>query len=225
MEEYLQRLESGIKKYGLKCDEFKKKVGDLEVQGKAAVSERENLTRIVEQQNLSDVDIHRLTSDRQTLETKTRTARAERDEKSKRAYDLEIKQSQAYTTIERLVEEYEEKAAKLGLIPRPPTGYEHIDFYQELNGSANIPSAMVPDCVTVIKPAIARLKQDTTSERREEESKLLSVEEDMAEYKDKISTRTAECEDEEAQYKALAAELHNAKEVSCRLSLVIQKRY
>ena len=213
MEEYLQRLEEGVRKYGVRCEEFRKKIADLEQQEKAAMVERENLARIVERQNLSEVDIHRLTSDRQTLDGKLKTARNEREEKSRRTYDLEIKRSQNYNIIERMVEEYDGKATKLGLIPNPPKGYEHIDFYQELTGSASTPAAMVPDCTTVIKPAITRLKQDTMSGRREEEEKVLSLEEEMADLKDKINTRFAECEDVETRYKALVTELNNAKEV------------
>ena len=213
MEEYLQRLDDGVRKYGVRCEEFRKKIADLAQQEKAAMAERENLTKIVERQNLSEVDIHRLTSDRQTLDGKLKAARTEREEKSRRTYDLEIKRSQAYNTIERMVEEYEAKATKLGLLPNPPKGYEHIDFHQELNGSASTPAAMVPDCTTVIKPALIRLKQDTMVARREEEEKVLSLEEEMADLKDKINTRAAECEDAETRYKALVFELNNAKEV------------
>lgn len=214
MEEYLGRLEAGIKKYSVRCEEFRKKIADLEQQEKCAIIEREKVTKIVEEQNLSEVDVHRLTSDRHTLDSKLKTARMEREEKSKRTYELEVKRSQAFSTIERLVEEYEAKATKLGLIPHPPQGYEHIDFRQELNGAASIPSAMVPDCITQIKPAISRLKQDAIGARREEEDKVLSVEEELLDLRDKIASRAADYEDADTRYKALMKELTNAKDVS-----------
>lgn len=214
MEEYLQRLDNGVQKYTLRCDEFRKKISDYESQEKGAVSERERLTRTVEEQNLSEVEVHRLTSDRQSLDVNLKRARSEREEKSRRTYDLEIKRSQAYSMIERLVEEYENKAAKLGLIPNPPKGYEHLSFYQELNGSAATPASMVPDCTSTIKPAIGRLKQDTMGVRRAEEERVLSIEEELGDLKDKTRALFEECEEAETRYKALLAELNTAKEVS-----------
>lgn len=214
MEEYLQRLNNGINKGAIRCDEFRKKIAELEQQEKAAIAEREKLSKIVEEQNLSEVEIHRLTSDRQTLDANLKRARSEREEKSRRTYDLEIKRSQAYSLIERLVEEYENKATKLGLIPNPPQGYDHIDFYQELHGGAVSPAAMVPDCTTTIKPAVNRLKQETVTARRDEADKVLAIEEELNDLKDKTRSLFEECEEAETRYRALLAELNSAKEVS-----------
>lgn len=218
MEAYLARLNAGAQKSAARCEEFRKRITDLEQQEKAAIAERESCVRIVEQQNLSEVDIHRLTSDRQTLDSKLRTARQEREEKSRRCYDLEIKRTQAYNAIERLVEEYEARGAKVGLMPTPPAGYEHIDFHQELTGSAAVASAMVPDCTTTIKPAIARLRQDTLADRHTEEDKALGVEENLADIRDKTQNKLAECEEVETRYSTLQAELTAGKEVSAELA-------
>ena len=218
MEAYLARLNAGAQKSAARCEEFRKRILDLEQQEKAAIAERENCVKIVEQQNLSEVDIHRLTTDRQTLDTKLRTARQEREEKSRRCYDLEIRRTQAYNAIERLVEEYEARGAKVGLMPTPPAGYEHIDFHQELTGSAAVASAMVPDCTTTIKPAIARLRQDTLANRHTEEDKALSVEEGLADIRDKTQNKLVECEEVELRYSTLQAELMSGKEVSPILS-------
>lgn len=216
MESYLARLNAGAQKSAARCEEFRKRIIDLEQQEKAAIAERESCVRIVEQQNLSEVDIHRLTSDRQTLDAKLRTARQEREEKSRRCYDLEIKRTQAYNAIERLVEEYEARSTKVGLIPTPPNGYEHIDFHQELIGSATTASGMVPDCTSTIKPAIARLRQDTLANRHTEEDKALSVEEALADVRDRTQNKLAECEEVETRYNTLQAELSTGKEVSTR---------
>jgi kinetochore protein NDC80 len=224
MEGYLGRLESGVKKSATRCEEFRKKIADLEQQEKAVIAEREQCMKTVEQQNLSEVDIHRLTTDRQTLDAKLRAARQEREEKSRRSYDLEIKRTQAYNTIERLVEEYEARAAKVGLMPVPPSGYEHIDFHQELTGSAATASAMVPDCTTTIKPAIARLRQDTLASRRVEDDKALTVEEVLADIRDRTQNKIAECEEVEARYTTLQAELTAGKEVCPMLQRISPKQ-
>lgn len=214
MEEYLSRLDKGAQKYAIRCDEFRKRIAELDQQEKAATLERKKLSKIVEEQNLSEVDVQRLTSDRQTLDAKLKTARIEKEEKSRRAYDLEIKRSQAFNVIERLVDEYEAKATKLGLIPEAPKGYEHIDFLQELNGAASSPASMVPDCTSQIKPAIGRLRQDTTAARREEEERALGLEEECTDLRDRITTKYAECEEAETRYRNQMTELNNAKEVS-----------
>lgn len=214
MEEYLSRLDKGAQKYAIRCDEFRKRIADLDQQEKAATLERKKLSKVVEEQNLSEVDVQRLTSDRQTLDAKLKTVRIEKEEKSRRAYDLEIKRSQAFNVIERLVDEYEAKATKLGLIPEAPKGYEHIDFLQELNGAASNPASMVPDCTSQIKPAIGRLRQDTTAARREEEERALGLEEECTDLRDRITTKYAECEEAETRYRNQMTELSNAKEVS-----------
>lgn len=214
MESYLGRLEAGVKKSAGRCEEQRKRILDLEQQEKCALTEREKCAKIVQQQNLSEVDIHRLTTDRQTLDGKLRIARQEREERSRRCYDLEIKRTQAYNAIERLVEEYEAKGTKLGLMPSPPAGYEHISFHQELTGSAATAAAMVPDCTTIIKPAITRLRMDTTAGRREEEDKVLSVEDALTDLRERTQSKLVECEEVEVRYSTLQAELLTAKEVS-----------
>ena len=213
MEAYLARLNAGAQKSAARCEEFRKRIIDLEQQEKAAIAERESCIKIVNLQNLSEVEIHRLTSDRQTLDSKLRNARQEREEKSKKSYDLEIKRTQSYNIIERLVEEYEARSTKVGLIPIPPTGYEHIDFRQELVGSAATAAGMVPDCTTTIKPAIARLRQDTLAKRHMEEDKALSVEEALSDVRDRTQNKLVECEEVETRYNTLQAELAAGKEV------------
>ena len=214
MEEYLGKLEKAANKYSIQCDEYEKKNADLEQQEKAATVERKKLAQIVQDQNLSEVDIHRLTSDRQDLDAKLRTARLEKEEKSRRAYDLEIKRTQAYNTIEKLIDDYEAKATRLGLIPNPPGGYEHIDFRQELHGAASTAAGMVPDCTSQIKPALMRLRQDTVSARHDEEERVIGLEEELAELEERIAAKVAESQEAETRYMNQMTELNNDREVS-----------
>lgn len=216
MQEYLNRVDTGITKKAARCDEFRKKISDLEQQNIAAQAERESLSKVVEKQNLSDVDIHRLTSDRQALDSSLRARKQEREERSRKVYDLEIKRSQVTNSVERLVEAYEQKFTKLGLIPSPPAEYASIDFYQELHSAAAQPAAMVPNeyLVSQIKPAVAKMKVKAVEIRRENEDKILGVEEEVQDLRDKIAMRSQETEESETRYKLISADLNASKEVS-----------
>lgn len=211
---YIKKLEVATANYTKNCEKADKRIEELEQQEKAAIAERKKLAQIVQEQNLTEVDIHRLTSERQELDAKLRTARAEKEEKLRKAYDLEVKQSQAFGVMERRVEEYEAKATKLGLIPKPPPQYEHIDFQQGLNGAAPNPAGMVPDCTSQIKPAIARLKADSVKDRHEVEEQVMGAEEDLAEINARISVKDAESYETETRLKNQLAELENAQNVS-----------
>ena len=213
MEEYLSRLEKAATKYKMQCDEYEKKALALEEQDKAGLAERERLAQIVKEQNLSEVDVHRLTADRQELDAKLRTARSEKDEKSRIAYQLEMKRSHAFGTIEKLVDDYEAKATKLGLIPQAPAGYEHIQFHQQLHGGATAAAGMVPDCTSQIKPAILRLKQDTVAAKNEEEETVIGLEEEISELKNRIASKDVEAQEAETRYKNELAELESTREV------------
>lgn len=215
---YLKKLEAATANYTRKCEETEQKIEEAEQKEKAAIAERKRLAQVVQDQNLTEVDIHRLTTDRQELDAKLRAAREEKEEKSRKAYNLEIEQSKRYTALEKLVNDYDAQATKLGLIPNPPSEYSHIDFRQEINGAAVNPAAMVPDCTSQIKPAIARLKADTIKARRQEEEELITLEEELRELRSRISTKEAERADVETRVNNQRVELANAQSVSGDLS-------
>lgn len=221
MQEYLKRLDEGVGKYKVRSEEAEKRIGELEKEEQAAAAERERMEKVVEVQNLTEVDVQRLTTDKHTLEAKNQAANEEHAAKARRALDLEIERTRSYAAIEKLVIDYELLAAKLGLTSHPPKAYEHIDFHQRLNGSASTAAATVPDCTTYIKPAIARLKQDCVTARRDDEDRVISIQAELADLRDQIRSATADADNAEASHATLQAQLNAAKTVRLNFKYLI----
>lgn len=79
---------------------------------------------------------------------------------NKKKLDLEIDLQRALDQTTKLCSTYELKAKHLGILPHPPTGYEHVNFDQEVYGASENP---VPDCQTLLRPALLQLRAETKS--------------------------------------------------------------
>lgn len=163
---------------------------------------RADLERQIDEQGLSDIEIKRLTNDRFQLEEQHRLQTAKLTETMQAAGEAEVQLSRVQATAEKLIDEYSAKATRLGLIPRPPDGYEELTeaFQQDINGSATVASEIVPlDALARIRPAVMRMKGEVVNARQsdlkaadEVETELVNVNErlnDLAELRDRAQER------------------------------------
>jgi kinetochore protein NDC80 len=192
---------------GLRCDPC------TENTEKERAQERESLQQQVAAQGLTDLEIQRLTSDRHQLDEAYRATSARLTEATQAANDLEVELQRAFGKIEKLAEDYHSKAAKLGLLPTGPDGFEDVDFAQELNGASTTPQGIVPDCTTRIRPAIVSMKQAVMKQRHSSTSEIFNVESDVAKLAEAVANVSSEIVEWEGRWQRVTKELNDAKEV------------
>lgn len=115
---------------------------------------------------------------------------------NKKKLDLEIDLQRALNQTTTLCSTYELKAKQLGILPHPPTGYEHVNFDQEVFGASENP---VPDCQSLLRPALIQLRAETKAKSvmTNDEDVLLEeqislTKEKLADFKDTFESGEAE---------------------------------
>jgi kinetochore protein NDC80 len=162
------------------------------------------------------LEIQRLTSDRHQLDEAYRATNARLTEATQAANNLEVELQRAFGKIEKLAEDYQSKAAKLGLLPTGPEGFEDVDFSQELNGAATTPQGIVPDCTSRIRPAIVSMKQAVMKQRHTSTSDIFNVESDVGGLAEAVANLKSEISEREARLQRLTKELRDSKDVCPR---------
>jgi kinetochore protein NDC80 len=180
---------------------------------KERAQERESLQNQVAAQGLTDLEIQRLTSDRHQLDEAYRATSARLTEATQAANDLEVELQRAFGKIEKLAEDYHSKAAKLGLLPTGPEGFEDVDFAQELNGASTTPQGIVPDCTSKVRPAIVSMKQAVMRQRHSSTSEIFNVESDVAKLAEAVANVSSEIVEWEGRWQRVTKELNDSKEV------------
>ena len=188
--------------------------------------ERANLKAQVDAQGLSDHEIQKLTADRHQLDEAYRLTSAKLHQVMQLTLNDEVELARTFNQIEKLTELYHGLATKLGLLPTGPEGYEGINFAQELNGGAHLPQAVVPDCTSMIRPAVVQMKQTVTKKRHQDGDRILQLEDEISKLAERLQDLSESVEEAEARYEVVTNELTASKDVcsaarSCLLCLLI----
>ncbi|KAK4057179.1 kinetochore-associated Ndc80 complex subunit ndc80 [Microbotryomycetes sp. JL221] len=164
-------------------------------------NEVEQLKKLISAQGMTPVEIQHMNSEKQQLNSELELINKKSRIVLERAYGLEIDLQKQLNSTSTTCQLYEQKATSLGLIPGPVQGFEQIDFNQEINGANDNP---VPDCTSLIKPALTSLKTQTrtqmlrlNSEDVVMEEKITRINETISELKEIVETNELDLDNAE----------------------------
>ncbi|PLW11020.1 hypothetical protein PCANC_19460 [Puccinia coronata f. sp. avenae] len=210
--EYIAKLREANKKAEKNNELLKQNIEIMETKLKAASANKTELSALVARQNMSDVELQQISSTRAQLERSSAAATAKRGQLSEAMYELEVRSTLASDRVEKMLTTYKSKAVKLGLIPRAPEPFEHVDFSQTINGGAADVANMLPDPTVEIKPALIQLKKNAVAHRLELTDQVLSVEEKLANLTETLQEKRENLQILETSVQQLAKRLEDDKE-------------
>lgn len=210
--EYIGRLRESNKKSEKQNEALKKSLEVTEAKLVEASKRKAELALAVDKQNISDVELQQISSTRSQLERSSAAAATKHLQLNESMLDLEIRTQQASDRVEKLLTTYKNKAVKLGLIPRAPEPFEHLDFSQSVNGGAADVANMLPDPTKDIKPALIQLKKIAIDHRLGLTDQVLSVEEKLANLKEALQEKRENLQILENSVQHLAKQLEDDKE-------------
>jgi len=184
----------------------------LKAQLKAASEAKVELSALVARQIMSDAELQQISSTRAQLQRSFAAATAKRGQLANAMYELEVQSQQASDRAEKMLTIYKNKAGKLGLIPRAPEPFEHIDFSQTINGGAAHVASIHPDPTVEIKPALIQLKKNAIAHRLGLTDQVLSVEEKLAKLTETLQEKKENLHTLETSVQQLAKQLEDDKD-------------
>ncbi|OAV86323.1 hypothetical protein PTTG_09843 [Puccinia triticina 1-1 BBBD Race 1] len=107
---------------------------------------------------------------------------------------------------------FKDKAVKLGLIPRAPEPFEHLDFSQPVNSGGADVANMLPDPTVDIKPALIQLKKNTIAHRLGRTEQVLAVEEKLANLTEILQEKRERLQISETSVQQLTKRVEDDKE-------------
>ncbi|KAA1133118.1 kinetochore-associated Ndc80 complex subunit ndc80 [Puccinia graminis f. sp. tritici] len=125
---------------------------------------------------------------------------------------LAVRSTQASDRVEKTLRIYKNKAVKLGLIPRAPEPFEHLDFIQTVNSGAADVVDMFPDTLIDIKPALIQLKKNAIDHRLGSTDQVLLVEEKLTNLTETLQEKRENLQILETSVQQLAKQLEDDKE-------------
>ncbi|KAI5479353.1 hypothetical protein MNV49_003687 [Pseudohyphozyma bogoriensis] len=142
------------------------------------------LNASIQSQGMTPAEISQLSTERAQLAANQAAIQKKQQQKLEATMSLEIELQKRLDRANNLITSYTTKAEGLGVLPRGPEGYEHIQFEQELNGAADNP---VPDCLREVKPALMELRGKAKQVGAETAEADLELEEKITELKETIA--------------------------------------
>ncbi|KNZ58383.1 hypothetical protein VP01_193g5 [Puccinia sorghi] len=210
--EYIAKLREANKKAEKTNESLKQSLQTMEAKLKETSKVKAELSALVARQNISEMELQQISSTRAQLERSLAAATAKRGQLSESMYDLEVRSTLASDRVEKTLTIYKNKAVKLGLIPRGPEPFEHLDFSQTINGGAADVASMLPDPTVEIKPALIQLKKNAVSHRLGLTDQVLSVEEKLANLTEILQEKRENLQILETSVQQLAKQLEDDKE-------------
>jgi len=210
--EYIAKLREANKKAEKTNESLKQSLQTTEAKLKETSKVKAELSALVARQNISEMELQQISSTRAQLERSLAAATAKRGQLSESMYDLEVRSTLASDRVEKTLTIYKNKAVKLGLIPRGPEPFEHLDFSQTINGGAADVASMLPDPTVEIKPALIQLKKNAVGHRLGLTDQVLSVEEKLANLTETLQEKRENLQILETSVQQLAKQLEDDKE-------------
>ncbi|MBW0498270.1 hypothetical protein O181_037985 [Austropuccinia psidii MF-1] len=210
--EYIGKLRESNKKSEKQNEALKKSLESTEAKLKEASKQKAELVAKVDKQNISDVELQQISSTRSQLERSSAAAATKHLQLTESMMDLEIRTQQASDRVEKILTSWKNKAVKLGLIPRAPEPFEHVDFSQNVNGGASEVANMLPDPTVDIKPALIQLKKNAVEHRLGLTDQVLSIEEKFANLTDTLQEKKETLQTLESSVQEFAKQLEDEKE-------------
>lgn len=152
-----------------------------------------------------------MTSERTSLNASVSAAINKQRTLLEKTFSLEIDLQKRIARAQGLTAVYDAKGQRLGILPQPPEGYEHVNFVQEVQGAAENP---VPDCTTLVKPALVELRAKAKAECGRTNGEDIVLEEKITRANEAISELRESYEIDAAELEMVESENRDLKEVS-----------
>ncbi|CAL1704145.1 unnamed protein product [Somion occarium] len=156
--------------------------------------EHERLTDIVKAQNLTQEEVHRMTSEHESLTRDLEHLKAKISETNKAVTKLEVSLTRKVEDADDAVDTYNNLLSALNLFPPLPPPLPDINLTLKLNSAASNPQEMLvgSDVREEIKPALLKIAELKRNERATLENEQITVDADLDQL-------TADCENLESE--------------------------
>ncbi|ESK97712.1 kinetochore protein ndc80 [Moniliophthora roreri MCA 2997] len=186
-------------------------------------NELERLQNIVREQNLSQEEASRMTSDHESLSRNLEDLRQKIAETHRTVMTLEVHVTNRTASAEEAIDVYTNLLSTLGLFPPLPPPHENVDLTMELNSAASDPRQLLigADIRKVVKPTLNHVAESKRTERAQVESERIKVDNEL----DKMILECENLDDEitQEERKMLtvneqAEDLHNAAQQEAQVA-------
>lgn len=206
----LQQHKQGL---GSKLEERKADLTHRDAELAAVRTDNASLRERIAAQEINLADVERMSKERARMEEVLRSVSQQREALDKAVWDSEVQLAKQQEALDCVVRLYHSTGDRLKLIPKTAKRAEGMDYEVEINPRASRPEAMVNvDLKGVIKPALARLKEQASRAMREQQQAMLV----LSEQKDSSSEAVGEQQEanrcQEALLKKLEAQYKAEKE-------------
>lgn len=159
-------------------------IATIERQQESNAAEILSLTAAIKLQDISPEEAQDMMAARSNTDAAVKVTEQKYADLNSKKLDLEIDLQRALDQSTKLCAVYEGKAKGLGILPHPPAGYEDVNFDQEIYGASDHP---VPDCHSLLKPALIRLRAATKGEVGETNDADVLLEEKIGLIRERIA--------------------------------------
>ncbi|KAI9143730.1 HEC/Ndc80p family-domain-containing protein [Paraphysoderma sedebokerense] len=200
-QQYISRLQSKKSKLEEANSKLTAELEEQVRQLEQLNSEKLSLQAQIDAQDISPADFDRMTSEREQLTKALETLQQKIDEISKQMWDKEINVQKKLDQIEKLVQDYNTTAYKLGLLPAETSIYaDGVKVELEFNLHANRPDQMVSvDLRNVVKPFLLKLRSKFNSQVHKYQDEHLLLQEALDKLYETLHDKTEELKSLEAK--------------------------
>ncbi|KAF9258895.1 hypothetical protein L218DRAFT_704847 [Marasmius fiardii PR-910] len=176
---------------------------DQELTGMKA--ERERLQRIVQEQNLSPEEVHRMNSDHENLQRNLDDLRQKKADIHRSIMKLEVALTHSTSRAEECLDQYMNLLSKLDLFPPLAPPNEHVDLTMELNTAAqDIRQLLIgPDIKKVVKPVLNNVAESKRKERADLDTERIRLDNDLDRMMMELEILENEINQEESKVKSI----------------------
>ncbi|KAK1232719.1 kinetochore-associated Ndc80 complex subunit ndc80 [Marasmius sp. AFHP31] len=217
MQRILQRYDAKRTKQMENIAEEKNEIARLDQLLTSSKTELARLQKIVDEQNLSPEEVHRMNSDHENLQRNLEDLRQKKADIHRTVMKLEVTLTHATSRSEESLDQYMNLLSKLDLFPPLPSPHEDVDLVMELNTAAqDVRQLLVgPDVRKVVKPVLNHVAESKRRQRAEVESERIKLDNDLDKMIMEFDTLEDEINQEESKVKSVndeAESLHAASQ-------------
>lgn len=154
--------------------------------------ERQQVRAAIKEQNLSEDEVVRMTSDQDSYSKLQAQLTTKLQEVKEKLHGLEVAITHRTEAVEEEISAYMTLLSKCGLHPSPPEPVENVNFAIDLNTAKSDPREMTDtDIRGTVKPALLKFKTSQMEEKMRAQTNILDLEEVL----EKLQTQSEDIKD------------------------------
>ncbi|KAG7093794.1 hypothetical protein E1B28_007439 [Marasmius oreades] len=171
----------------------------------AMKAEQERLQKIVQEQNLSPEEVHRMNSDHEVLQRNLDDLRQKKADIHRTVMKLEVTLTHSTSKAEECLDQYTNLLSKLDLFPPLSPPHEHVDLTMELNTAAQDTRQLLigPDIKKVVKPVLNNVAEAKRRERANLDTERIKLDNDLDRMIMELEILENEINQEESKVKSV----------------------